>query len=160
MVLNIIIIYRSVHCYMFIKKWLLSNPLTDCIIIFKYLFHLLSNLELYILFRAVSLQTIHLIAYSLTPYILLINISRLNTFDKITIIPQIIFIAVPFFIILLNNNIKNYKGYTNIYFVENQLFANQICLSPLNTTHQMILQHQPVRPFTSGHIKIVRFRVN
>lgn len=46
MVLNIIYKKkknRSVHCYMFIKKWLLSNPLTDCIIIFKYLFHLLSN---------------------------------------------------------------------------------------------------------------------
>ena len=45
------------------------------------------------------------------------------------------------------------RGYTSIYFEENQLSPSLVSLSPLFTGHRMIFQHQLVRASTECYLR-------
>ena len=123
-------------CYAFFKRWLLPSLRYDCLN-FLNSFHLNYNLSPYRLIWAVSLLTINLSIYSLTPQI------NFNIFE---VFKNLVKLYTPLAFKELYP-IKIIAGYTKIYFAENQLSLSLISLSLLITSHLNLFQQKRVRSF-------------
>ena len=90
---------------------------------------------------ALSLLTMNLITHRLTPGVAVGGIRSLIGFGTAVSGPRP-FSALPPPLI--------HRGYTSIYFEENQLSPSLISLSPLSTAHPSPFQRAPVRTSIRG----------